>query len=255
MSEHGLDVARWRGLLAAAALSWLGGCAPLPPASPDAGLGEQLAAGIEQCIAGQEALAGQVEAQRDLLETQTARISELASQRQAAAPSESATTVDECADVTAPRDKQWVGQLEKVWMPSLNLTLSARIDTGAETASLDARNIELFERNGKRWVRFEIENPTNGDEPILLERKLTRMVNIVQSNSAESERRPVIRLGITIGTINQTAEFTLSNRSHLDYQVLVGRNILKDVMVVDVSRKNIAPVTRSETDIASAGAR
>ena len=48
-------------------------------------------------------------------------------------------------------------------------------------------------------------------------------------------------LGITIGHISQTAEFTLSDRSHLDYQVLVGRNILQDMMVVDVSRKNIAP--------------
>jgi threonine synthase len=33
----------------------------------------------------------------------------------------------------------------------------------------------------------------------------------------------------------------LSDRSHLGYQVLIGRNILKDVMVVDVSKQNIAP--------------
>ena len=44
-----------------------------------------------------------------------------------------------------------------------------------------------------------------------------------------------------IGNIRQKAEFTLSNRSHLDYQVLVGRNILSDVMLVDVSQANIAP--------------
>ena len=48
-------------------------------------------------------------------------------------------------------------------------------------------------------------------------------------------------LGIVIGNIRQKAEFTLSNRSHLDYQVLVGRNILSDVMLVDVSQANIAP--------------
>ena len=74
-----------------------------------------------------------------------------------------------------------------------------------------------------------------------MERRLKRMVSIIQANTPEAERRPVIKLGITIGHISQTAEFTLSDRSHLDYQVLVGRNILQDVMVVDVSRKNIAP--------------
>ncbi|MEP1596577.1 MAG: RimK/LysX family protein, partial [Halieaceae bacterium] len=51
----------------------------------------------------------------------------------------------------------------------------------------------------------------------------------------------VISLGIVLGSIRQQAEFTLSNRSHLDYQVLIGRNILSDVMIVDVSETNIAP--------------
>ena len=48
-------------------------------------------------------------------------------------------------------------------------------------------------------------------------------------------------MGIVIGRSNQTAEFTLSDRSHLGYQALIGRNVLKDVMIVDVSKKNIAP--------------
>ncbi len=139
-----------------------------------------------------------------------------------------------------------------MWLPNLQLALPARIDTGAETASLDARNIELFERNGRRWVRFEIVHPQSGDL-LPVERKLKRMVAIVQSNTAESERRPVIVMGITIGDIAQTAEFTLSNRSHLDYQVLVGRNILKDVMIVDVSKENIAPLAASPAS-GSAGA-
>ena len=128
-------------------------------------------------------------------------------------------------------------------MPNLQLMLPARIDTGAETASLDARNIKIFERDGKRWVRFEILHPESG-EPIELERRLKRTVSILQASAPEPERRPVIQLDITMGEINQTAEFSLSDRSHLDYQVLVGRNILQDVMVVDVSKKNIAkPVT------------
>lgn len=146
----------------------------------------------------------------------------------------------DCKPRTVRGEKLLVGRKEQVWLPNLGLALAGRIDTGAETASLDARNITMFERNGERWVGFEILDPgTEGT--IQIERKVSRMVRIVQSNVAEPERRPVIRLSIVIGHIDQTAEFTLSDRSHLDYQVLVGRNILKDVMVVDVSKTNVAP--------------
>mgnify|MGYP001795346356 FL=1 len=65
---------------------------------------------------------------------------------------------------------------------------------------------------------------------------------MIQASSVEPERRPVIRLGIQLGPVRQLAEFTLSNRSHLDYQMLVGRNILRDVMLVDVSEDNLVPL-------------
>jgi hypothetical protein len=158
-----------------------------------------------------------------------------------------------CPKVPETSSKMVVGGLEQVWLPDLEMALTARIDTGAETSSLDARNIELFERDGKRWVRFEVLNPQSG-EPVRLERRLKRTVGIVQSGAAKTMRRPVVRMEIVIGNNDQTAEFTLIDRSHLDYQVLVGRSILKDVMVVDVSRKNVAPYVVSEKSSGSAGA-
>ena len=144
-----------------------------------------------------------------------------------------------CAAVGDVSAKLIVGRQEQVWMEDIQLALPARVDTGAETASLDAHNIELFERNGKRWVRFDILHPESG-ERLQLERRLKRIANVIQSNTSEAERRPVIKLGIKIGHVSQSAEFTLSNRSHLDYQMLIGRNILRDVMIVDVSQINVA---------------
>jgi len=166
-------------------------------------------------------------------------------QTQAPAPVETPAERSECKLMETEPSKMTVGRQEQVWLEDIQLALRARVDTGAETASLDAHNIELFERNGKRWVRFEIMHPDTG-EALQLERKLKRTVSIIQSNTSEAERRPVIKLGITIGHIKQSAEFTLSNRSHLDYQLLIGRNILKDVMIVDVSKINIAPPVLGE---------
>lgn len=145
-----------------------------------------------------------------------------------------------CAAVDQEPSKLIVGRQEVVWLQDLQLALPARVDTGAETASIDARNIESFERDGSTWVRFDILHPETG-APLQLERIMKRRVSIIQSNTTVAERRPVIELGITIGTIRQTAEFTLSDRSHLNHQILIGRNILRDVMIVDVSQSNIAP--------------
>ena len=217
---------------------------------------EKLVVGMDQCLAGQAQAAEQLQQQQEQLQRQQRQLVELTGAVDSAArlaagevvPAEPAN--DACGADTEVPDKVVIGQLEQVWLQNLQLALPARIDTGAETASLDARNIELFERDGRRWVRFEILHPQSG-EPLPVERKLKRMVVILQSNTAESERRPVIKMGITLGHISQTAEFTLSNRSHLDYQVLVGRNILKDFMVVDVSRENIAPFTLPEESAGS----
>jgi hypothetical protein len=145
------------------------------------------------------------------------------------------------ATVEVQPQKLIVGRRENVWVEDLQLALPARVDTGAETASLDARNIVPFERDGKAWVRFDIRDPKN-EETLTLERRMVREALVVQASSDEPERRPVIELGIQMGSVRQLAEFTLSDRSHLDYQMLVGRNVLRDVMLVDVSAVNLVPL-------------
>lgn len=223
-------------------------------------LANELRTTMSECAANQAVVAEQLTAQQALLEQQQDNIKSLersvkdvlapAKLKDESKPVKRSTTA--CPPAESGSSKLLVGQLEKVWLPNLELELQARIDTGAETASLDARNIEVFERNGRRWVRFEIANSASG-EVLKLERKLKRMVTILQSNSADSERRPVIKLGITIGDINQTAEFTLSNREHLDSQMLIGRNVLQDVMVVDVSKQNVTSYSTSKAASGNGG--
>jgi hypothetical protein len=229
------------------------GCAeflPPAPAAPEAApdpavalLERELAA----CRADLDAERSALEALQVGLSAQGEAIGELrrAVERvEAAAAAETQPVVlpapQACAAIEADlADKLLVGRRENVWIEDLQLAVPARIDTGAETASLDARNIEEFERDGEAWVRFEIVHPEGG-EALLLEKPLARTVRILQSTSEEPERRAVVELGIVLGPVRQLAEFTLSDRSHLDYQMLVGRNILRDLMIVDVSQVNIA---------------
>jgi hypothetical protein len=130
-----------------------------------------------------------------------------------------------------------VGAMERVRISPPGLIFRALMDTGAEVSSIDARNIQRFERDGQRWVSFDTLHPETG-EMITIEQKLERKTRILQSISDESDRRLVVELSFAFGDITQVAEFTLTDRSHLSFPVLIGRNILKDVMVVDVSRSD-----------------
>lgn len=144
-------------------------------------------------------------------------------------------------------DKQVIGGIERVHLSPPGLTLEARIDTGAESSSLDARNIREFERDGSTWVRFLLVD-RDTDEVHEIERRVVRFVRILQSSVDDSERRPVVRFRMALGTHVQVAEFTLSDREHLAFPVLIGRNVLKDVMIVDVGRSHLAPVRAPERE-------
>ncbi len=135
-------------------------------------------------------------------------------------------------------DKKVVGAKARVLLTDLGIKLQSRVDTGATTSSLDAREIEIFERNGDEWVRFKIHDP-DLDQLVELERPRSRKVRIIQSNGEDPERRPVVEMRITMGSLTQMAEFTLSDRSHMEFPLLIGRNVLRDVMLVDVARDNI----------------
>jgi hypothetical protein len=133
--------------------------------------------------------------------------------------------------------KQLVGGVEQVSFDGLDMTLAARLDTGKALAVFDARDIQMFERNSENWVRFNV--PTHSGEPRTLERQVTRMASVSQARS-EAKKRPVITMRFTLGRVSQQGEFVLADRSGQAHSVLLGRLVLRDVMIVDVSRDNIA---------------
>ena len=146
--------------------------------------------------------------------------------------------------VAVERDRAVLGRVEWVGLPSLGTYLKARIDTGANLASLSANEITYFERDGKEWIRFKLALV---DEDVVIdevrdrwiEARIERHVRIVQA--AGSERRPVISLPLSLGPIEQRVEFTLNDRSHLTHPVLLGRRFLMDIALVDVSKRFAFP--------------
>lgn len=235
---------------------FLVGCASFEPVRdvPDPRI-DQLISAMDHCLASQGETSTELQGQRQQLALQSQQLETIG--RQLTGAGAIAETQERPAAVNCPRpekgsQKQVVGVREKVWLPDLELALTARMDTGASSASLHAQNIEQFERDGKPWVRFEIPDPDT-ETPLKFERKLKRTVGVTSSGSEDAERRPVIKLGIVIGRINQTAEFTLYNRGYKTYQLSVGRDILQDVMVVDVSENDVAPYVLPDDQVEREG--
>jgi hypothetical protein len=131
-----------------------------------------------------------------------------------------------------------IGEAEHVLIGSEQMQHKARIDTGATTTSVGINSIQHFERDGAKWVKFEVKDRLNGDI-VEFERPLLRSVEI-KSHGTESQIRPVVRMRIMIGPISDNIDVTLNNRDSFTFPVLIGRNFLDDRFLVDVSKKYVA---------------
>lgn len=128
-----------------------------------------------------------------------------------------------------------IGAIEPVYILPMKTPFSGRIDTGAETSSIDVFNSKTFERDGEKWVSFTIINRETGEQH-RFEKELVRQTKITRIN--QHEKRRVVNLDIKLGNEIITAEFSLANRSKFEYQALIGRNILTGRAIVDTSLEN-----------------
>lgn len=156
----------------------------------------------------------------------------------AVAPAQASQQTDNGPENETRDGKLIVGETEDVWLDAVNDLFPARIDTGATTSSLSAQDITEFERDGKPWVSFNMAHE-GVDEKLPVEAPLVRYVRIRQASAEEAERRPVVELNLRLGRLSEKTEFTLADRSQMTYPVLLGREFLKDIAVVDIARRNV----------------
>lgn len=134
-----------------------------------------------------------------------------------------------------------VGRVENVFILPQDLKLKAKIDTGARTSSLHALDLTSFERDGKPWVRFAMLD-LKANKKIYFERPVIRKTKVKQQGT-DLQLRPTVSMSIRFGPMEEQLDFTLADRSGYLYQVLIGRNFLRDRAIVDVRRTFITSST------------
>ncbi|WP_370601681.1 ATP-dependent zinc protease [Pseudomonas nitroreducens] len=129
------------------------------------------------------------------------------------------------------------GWIEEAKIYPEGIPVKAKLDTGALTSSMDAKDIGYFEKDGKKWVRFKVvaRNSDTGDESVqAFERAVLRKVKVRGAGGAD--QRPVVSMKICIGNQLLDEEFSLRDRKNMIYPVLIGRKTLEHVGPVDVRR-------------------
>ena len=106
-----------------------------------------------------------------------------------------------------------IGLAEKVKViyPKGNKAVIAKIDTGATKSSIDT-NLAAELRLGP-VIKSKLVKSAHG-----------------------SKLRPIIEASIELAGKEIKSEFTLADRAHMKYRILIGQNILKDGFLIDPTK-------------------
>lgn len=111
------------------------------------------------------------------------------------------------------KEKTIIGLVEKLTIKTKDKTkeLAAKIDTGATKSSIDIKLAE--ELNLGPVIKSKLVKSAHGNKV-----------------------RPVIKAEVILAGKHIISEFSLADRSHLKYSVLIGQNILKHGFLIDPSQ-------------------
>jgi hypothetical protein len=134
----------------------------------------------------------------------------------------------------AEEDKVF-GWVENATIQPWGIAVKAKLDSGALTSSLDARDIEIFEQEGEEWVRFrlKLEDQQSGevfsDE---IERPLYREQTV--RGAGGRDERPVVLMEVCMGDTIYEEQFSLRDREEMLYPLLLGRRTISHLGLLDV---------------------
>lgn len=134
------------------------------------------------------------------------------------------------------RKKKTIGRLETVDFPELGLFgIEAKIDTGAYRSAIHARDIYEGETSHGKTLSFKL---LDEDHPQYSNRLCTvssfSRVS-VKSSTGVPEYRYKIKTTVVIKGNSYVTDFTLADRTAMRYPVLIGRKVLRNRFIVDVS--------------------
>ncbi|MGB5866845.1 MAG: RimK/LysX family protein [Arcobacteraceae bacterium] len=131
-----------------------------------------------------------------------------------------------------------LGKSDKFDLPEFNLkSLNAKIDTGAKTSSIHCSMITPLQNGFVKFVVLDKNNKKfTGD---FITKKISR-ITAVKSSNGISQTRYFIKTPIIIYGKKYMMEVSLSFRKNMKFPLLIGRELIKQNFIVDVTKKNLS---------------
>lgn len=130
-----------------------------------------------------------------------------------------------------------LGRYDRVDLPELGVfNIHAKVDTGAFTSCLHCSKVQVVD-DVLEFVLLDEEHPEFTGMKFYFEDFDERDI---KNSFGEVERRFVIATTLRIFNEEIITEFSLSNRGSLKFPVLIGRKILRNRFLIDISKKNLS---------------
>lgn len=136
------------------------------------------------------------------------------------------------------KKKLKIGWQECCALPALGVAkIHAKADTGAKTSALHANRIEAFSKAGKPYLRFQVYPHQFDQEALVVCEAEISDQRFVTNSGGQKELRYVIKTLLVIGKKSWEIELTLTDRTPMNFRMLLGREALKRRVLINTGRR------------------
>lgn len=100
--------------------------------------------------------------------------------------------------------------------------------------------VTIFGKSGKKTIKARIDTgatKSSIDTSLARELDLGPVIRIAKVKSASGKQhRDIVLVNAELAGKKMQAEFTVTDRSHMTYSILIGQNILKQGFIIDPAR-------------------
>lgn len=134
-----------------------------------------------------------------------------------------------------------IGRVDVLTLPEFDLEhLECKIDTGAALSAIHCHSVKIVEKDGAEELWFKLLDKKHPQyQGKYYKTRQFRERTVRNSFGQEQKRFSFITKTQLLGQTYK-CEFTLADREKMKYPVLIGRNLLRQGFIVDVSKSNIS---------------
>ena len=143
------------------------------------------------------------------------------------------------SQVSTPKAKQVIGMTDIIDFPDLELfDVKAKVDTGAYTSALHCKDVRLVKSGLRTKLSFYVIEQTGEIAKKFYSADFKQ--RLIKNSFGIAEKRYVIKTRVKLFGRIIKAEFTLADRERMKNPVLLGRKLLRNRFIVDVSQQNLS---------------